>query len=85
MVSEAPGYETTRLPRKRSIFVSSPAALPSFLLGRGEASAAEIAAGLDLTGYFIVRALFAQGDKPVPAARDRFVERCRRRVVGESS
>lgn len=54
--------------------------LPGFLIGRGEAGPAEIAQGLDLTGHFIERALFAQGDKPVPAARARFVERCRRRA-----
>lgn len=54
--------------------------LPGFLIGRGDAGPAEVAQGLALTGHFIERALFAQGDKPVPAARARLVERCRKRA-----
>ena len=56
--------------------------LPAFLLGRGEWTAVEILQGLDLTGHFLSRHVFAHphsrllipqaGD--LPAARTRFAE-----------
>jgi len=52
--------------------------LPGFLIGRGEAAPPEVLNGLTLTGHFIERLLFAQAHAPVPAARERFVERYRR-------
>jgi DNA repair protein RecO (recombination protein O) len=83
--NDALAYVSPRTGRAVSLSAAEPyrdrlLPLPGFLIGRGEAGPAEIAQGLDLTGHFIERALFAQGDKPVPAARARFVERCRRRA-----
>ena len=52
--------------------------LPDFLAGRGGGNAADLEAGLALTGHFLSRHVFgAHGVRP-PAARDRFVERVRR-------
>ena len=54
-------------------------ALPQFLLGEARPSAAEIAAGLVLTGFFLAhRVLEPQGGR-LPAARMRFVDAIRRR------
>jgi len=49
--------------------------LPPCLLGQGTAPDSEIAAGLHTTGYFLRERLAAElGNKPLPAARQRFVD-----------
>jgi DNA repair protein RecO (recombination protein O) len=53
-------------------------ALPAFLLGRPPADAAELAAGLRLTGAFLHRHLFDASDRPMPEARDRLLARLAR-------
>jgi len=55
--------------------------LPGFLIGRGEASPEAVLAGLDLTGHFLERRLFAQSHLPVPPARTRHVEAYRVRIA----
>lgn len=52
--------------------------LPGFLVRRGEARPADVLSGLDLTGHFLDRTLFGQGDRAPPPARERFLERYRR-------
>jgi DNA repair protein RecO (recombination protein O) len=51
--------------------------LPAFLTGRGQGGPEEIIQGLDLTGHFLERHVFAQRHAPVPPARTRFVEKYR--------
>jgi DNA repair protein RecO (recombination protein O) len=63
----AKGYEDRLLP------------LPGFLVGRdGEDINAAIRDGLKLAGYFLERHLFAALDRPVPEARQAFVDRLSR-------
>ncbi len=50
-------------------------ALPGFLIGRGEGGPAEVAQGLDLTGFFLGRHIFHPQDRDLPAARQRLRER----------
>ena len=52
--------------------------LPPFLLKRAPADAAQIAAGLRLTGTFLRRHLFDASDRPLPEARDRLLARLAR-------
>ena len=47
--------------------------MPPFLIGDGPASAAEVDAGLALTGYFLERWVLATVGKRLPAARTRLV------------
>ena len=48
--------------------------LPPVMLGQGEATGAEVAAALAVTGHFLDRRLFASlGDRPVPAPRARLL------------
>jgi DNA repair protein RecO (recombination protein O) len=48
--------------------------LPPVMLGQGEATGAEVAAALAVTGHFLGRRLFASlGERPVPAARARLL------------
>lgn len=55
--------------------------LPRCLLGAGEATAEEIAAGLRTTGHFLEHRLApALGERPLPAARRRLVEAWARRL-----
>lgn len=55
--------------------------LPACLVGQGPAPDDEIAQGFAVTGHFLQSHLApALGDKPLPAARARFVERFGRRV-----
>jgi DNA repair protein RecO (recombination protein O) len=50
-------------------------ALPAFLSTGGlPADGAELLLGLDLTGYFLERHVFWPHNKPLPAARSRFME-----------
>lgn len=55
-------------------------ALPRFLTREADSGAeegiipAEIRQGLDLTGYFFARHVFASGPRPMPSSRTRFVE-----------
>lgn len=49
--------------------------LPPCLLGQGPAPDAEIAQGLDVTGHFLRQHLAAGLGKPLPDARQRFIER----------
>ncbi len=49
--------------------------LPGFLLGQGPADAAQIRAGLRLTGAFLRRQLFDASERPMPSARERLVRR----------
>lgn len=72
-LSAADGYVDRLLP------------LPGFLRGEGGAEPADILAGLTLSGHFIERWLFAQANQPAPAARERFVDRYRRMVEGNSA
>ena len=65
-LSAAQGYEDRLLP------------LPGFLHGKGDADPDAVLAGLQLSGYFLSRRLFAQAHQPVPPARDRFVDRYRK-------
>ena len=53
-------------------------ALPAFLLGRAPADAAQLLAGLRLTGAFLRRHLFDASDRPMPEARDRLLARLAR-------
>ncbi|MEM7444664.1 MAG: DNA repair protein RecO [Pseudomonadota bacterium] len=59
--------------------------LPGFLIGQGEADAASVSHGLNLTGHFIERNLFGQSHYPVPPARQRYVERYRRQATSSGS
>jgi len=54
-------------------------ALPSFLLGNGSVEAAEIVAGLALTGHFLERHLLAHEAAGIAPARERFVHRMARK------
>ena len=49
-------------------------ALPAFLIGKGEASPADVLDGLLLTGHFLERNLLAQTHRPLPGARLRYLE-----------
>jgi len=49
--------------------------LPGFLVGDGAGGAAEVAAGLRLTGHFLARHILAPAERSLPAARDRLVAR----------
>ncbi len=50
--------------------------LPAFLIeGTDDVAADDVARGLELTGFFLERRVFAPHDQSVPAARARFVER----------
>jgi DNA repair protein RecO (recombination protein O) len=52
--------------------------LPPFLMGQGAGTAAQIADGLRLTGFFLERHVFHPRNRPLPAARERMVERAGR-------
>lgn len=52
--------------------------LPPFLLGLSDGGPEEVAAGLDLTGHFLERHVFAARHVEVPPARTRFVDRYRK-------
>jgi DNA repair protein RecO (recombination protein O) len=52
--------------------------LPPFLVGRGPADPAQLAAGLRLTGTFLRRHLFDASDRSLPEARDRLLARMAR-------
>ena len=52
--------------------------LPPFVREGGPASWPEMAAGLDLTGHFLLRDLLTDRARPIAEARDRLVERLRR-------
>ncbi|MDJ0821500.1 MAG: DNA repair protein RecO [Paracoccaceae bacterium] len=57
--------------------------LPPVMLGQGEADDAEILTALRTTGHFLKHHLAASlGDKPVPAAREAFLDRLSRRAAG---
>jgi DNA repair protein RecO (recombination protein O) len=53
-------------------------ALPPFLLGRAPADAAQLTAGLRLTGAFLRRHLFDASERAMPEARDRLLARLAR-------
>jgi DNA repair protein RecO (recombination protein O) len=53
-------------------------ALPAFLLGRAPSDAAQVAAGLRLTGAFLRRQLFDASERAMPEARDRVLARLAR-------
>lgn len=58
--------------------------LPGCLLGQGPAPDVEIAQGLRVTGHFLHAHLAPQlGDRPLPAARDRFVTRFGARAAAD--
>lgn len=59
--------------------------LPGFLVGRGEADPPAILQGLEMTGHFLARNLFAQAHLNVPPARERFVERYRKMATTSGS
>lgn len=52
--------------------------LPAFLLGEAAASWSDIAAGLQLTGHFLLRDVLTDRSAPLADARARLVERLRR-------
>ena len=56
--------------------------LPRFLLPdtRAEYAAQDILDGLKLTGYFLEATVFAPNNHPLPAARDRLVNRLGRKI-----
>ena len=54
--------------------------LPGFLLGRDDVDAAQIRAGLELTGAFLRRHLFDVSDSGVPRARQLLLDRLDRQV-----
>ena len=59
--------------------------LPPCFLGQGPAPEAEIAQGFDITGHFLRHHLAPHlGNRPLPDARARFVERFTRRAVPRS-
>ncbi|MEE8189291.1 MAG: DNA repair protein RecO [Kiloniellales bacterium] len=49
--------------------------LPGFLVGRGGGGPEEVAQGLELTGFFLERHVFAPHHQTIPAARRRLAER----------
>jgi DNA repair protein RecO (recombination protein O) len=53
-------------------------ALPAFLRTHAPAAPADILQGLALTGYFLERHVFWPHNKPLPPARDRFIETLQR-------
>ena len=56
--------------------------LPSVMLGHGEATDAEVLQALGTTGYFLAEKLApALGNKPLPEARARFLDRLSRQVT----
>jgi DNA repair protein RecO (recombination protein O) len=55
-------------------------ALPPFLLGQAPADAAQLAAGLRLTGAFLRRHLFDASERAMPEARDRLLARLARSI-----
>jgi DNA repair protein RecO (recombination protein O) len=59
-------------------------ALPSFLATGTAADAADVVRGLDLTGYFLERHVFWPHNKPLPAARGRFIEAIQRLITTDS-
>jgi DNA repair protein RecO (recombination protein O) len=60
--------------------------LPPCLLGEGAAPDAEIALALRTTGHFMEHHLApALGNKPLPDARARFIERFARGIGNEAS
>lgn len=52
--------------------------LPPFLVGRSDGGPHEVSVGLDLTGHFLERHVFALRHAEVPPARTRFVDRYRK-------
>lgn len=81
--NDALAYVSPKSGRAVSLSAGEPYAdkllpLPGFLIGRGEADPPAVLHGLELTGYFIERLLFAQAHLPVPPARQRHVERYRK-------
>jgi len=54
--------------------------LPGFLIGAGATDLAAVLDGLDLTGYFLGRHLFAPVNRPLPEARARLVAAIARRA-----
>ncbi len=58
--------------------------LPPCLLGHGPAPDAEVAQGFDVTGHFLRQHLAGElGNKPLPEARQRFVDRFRAGIDGK--
>lgn len=53
-------------------------ALPAFLTEGGIGPPADVLSGLDLTGYFLERHVFWPHNKPLPPARQRFIETLQR-------
>ncbi len=49
-------------------------ALPAFLTAGGRPGPGDVAAGLDLTGFFLARCIFAPDGRELPPARTRFVD-----------
>jgi DNA repair protein RecO (recombination protein O) len=54
--------------------------LPPCLLGQGAATPTELLAGLQTTGHFLARLAAEQGDRALPDARGRLLERLARRL-----
>jgi len=54
--------------------------LPSFLVAGGAAGVEDVLLGLELTGYFIERHVFWPHNRPLPPARDRFLDTLKRQV-----
>jgi DNA repair protein RecO (recombination protein O) len=59
-------------------------ALPPFLTARGVAGIDEVLKGLELTGYFLERHVFWPHNKPLPSARQRFIEALQRLSTTDS-
>lgn len=74
------GYVSPRSGRAVSRAMAAPykdklLPLPAFLIGRGAGDEAEIAEGLDMTGYFLSRHVFNPQNQDLPAPRRRLRER----------
>jgi DNA repair protein RecO (recombination protein O) len=70
-VSPASGRAVSR--NGAGVYADRLLALPPFLLERAPADAAQLAAGLRLTGAFLRRHLFDASDRAMPKARDRLL------------
>jgi DNA repair protein RecO (recombination protein O) len=55
-------------------------ALPGFLAGHGGGGPAEVAQGLELTGWFLRRTLLYPSDRDLPESRRRLADRFRRKA-----
>jgi DNA repair protein RecO (recombination protein O) len=58
--------------------------LPQCLLGQSSLNFTEISQGLTTTGHFLNRIAAELSDRPMPAARDRFLDRIAKKAAQEA-